>query len=151
MILGYTPLKTLDYNPVEDPNANSSQYGFIFYNTWPTIYNINKENIEYGSINVVETAIRNELVRVKISPKSGYELESIKIVDSENNIIEFQKIDKYEFEFLMPQSNVSIIPSYKKNSIIINPNTGNKMLLIMLILIPCIGIGIYTYKKKESK
>jgi hypothetical protein len=101
-----------------------------------------------GISQVKETTLK----RFNIKPQSGYQLVKIEIADSNGNKVEYRKTkNENEYEFVMPDSDVTITPVYKRiENVIINPNTGNKMLIIILILIPCIGIGISTYKKKES-
>ena len=57
----------------------------------------------------------------------------------------------------MPDTDVTIEPTYRKIELINvsntlkNPDTGNKHLIVLLLLIISLGIGSFLYKKRESK
>ncbi|MBQ3307449.1 MAG: hypothetical protein IJG68_04580 [Bacilli bacterium] len=86
----------------------------------------------------------------------GYVLDAIKIIDMDGNIINYKKIGENEYEFTMPDSDVTISPTYKKiESVNVpdtlkNPNTGYKLLVTVLIMIITLSIVTFVYKKKES-
>ena len=90
-------------------------------------------------------------IKFTVIPKYGYEVDYIKIIDSNGNEIDYSKTDVLnEYIFTMPASNITIVPVYKTvNDISDNPYTGN-MLLIILLLISCFGIGLSIYKKERN-
>ena len=51
----------------------------------------------------------------------------------------------------MPFENVSIQAKFELENILKNPETGDKVLFIILILVVSIGIRTFIYKKKESR
>ena len=51
----------------------------------------------------------------------------------------------------MPFENVTIQAKFKLESILKNPETGDKVLFIILILVVSMGIGTFIYKRKESR
>ena len=106
-------------------------------------------------VNDAKAVIYEDTVKFMIIPEEGYEVEKIDIRDQENNNIEYRKTDKdNEYEFVMPDTDVVIIPKYKKiksNDTLKNPNTGNRILSIMLLIILCLGVGTFIYKRKESR
>ena len=106
----------------------------------------------------VENSIGGEIIQFRINANKGYVLNKLIVTTDSGETVEFDSgefiknkdgtisIDKNKF--IMPFENVTIEARWKFE---INPNTGNNAIMMMLILISCIGIGIYTYKKKESK
>ena len=65
-------------------------------------------------INDASAVVYEDLVRFSIVPKKDYELQSINIIDENNNKIDYKKTDKeYEYEFVMPDTSVVITPIYK--------------------------------------
>ncbi len=103
------------------------------------------ENVEY-----------NKVVKFIIKPIEGYEVEKIIITDENDNVIEYVELDSdSEYEFTMPDTSVTIKPVYRKiQSINVpntlkNPNTGDKVLIIMLLMIISLGTGTFIYKKKK--
>ena len=104
-------------------------------------------NVQFG--NGINTSELEEGIAVTftIKPENGYRLDELVIKDENDNIINCIINDNNEYEFIMPNTNVVITPKFVKS--IINPNTRNTLLIVLLSL-PVLGIGIYTYKKKES-
>ena len=107
-------------------------------------------------VNDSKAVVYEDTVRFTIIPEDGYEVESIKITDKNNNKIKYRKTkNKYEYEFTMPDTDVTIKPVYRKieskNDLntLINPNTGGIFLpIIVFIMIISLVIGIFTYKNK---
>lgn len=92
-------------------------------------------------------------VTFRITPKEGYNITSIKIIDGNNNEISFTKTDNNnEYKFTMPETNVKIIPVYEKISETKkeekNPNTTTGYLIISLLIISFITFNIFNKKKK---
>ena len=115
------------------------------------------ETNEY-SINVEDknNIFEGDLVSIKFTPEGGFTVDNIEIKDGNNNIIEYRKTNKdNEFEFVMPDSDVTIKPSYRKidlnnvPDILENPNTGDKLLIILLLIITILGIGTLIKKEKN--
>ena len=124
-------------------------------------YLIKTETDKNGSIEVVENSLGGEEIQFKVSAKKGYKLGSIVIKTDSGEEVEFNEgeitknddgtlsIDKNKFT--MPFENVTIQAKFELENILKNPETGNKILLITLILVASIGIGTFIYKKKESR
>ena len=114
-----------------------------------------------GTIDVVENSLGGEIIQFKVSTNKGYKLRSVLITTDSGEEVEFSEgeitknddgtlsIDKNKFT--MPFENVTIQAKFELESILKNPETGNKILLITLILVASIGIGTFIYKRKESR
>jgi len=102
---------------------------------------INEDNIEY-----VESG---KTIIFKITSKKGYEIESIKVIGANKEIPFYTTGNENEYTFIMPDTDVTIKPTHKK--VIINPHTGDKLYLVVLLMAISVCLGIITYKKKESK
>ena len=102
-----------------------------------------------------------ETIQFKVSMNKGYKLRSIVIKTDSGEKVEFSegeitKNDDCTFsvdknKFTMPFENVTIQAKFELESILKNPETGDKVLFITLILLASIGIGTLIYKKKESR
>ena len=124
-------------------------------------YLIKTETDGYGTIEVVENSLGGETIQFKVSANKGYKLGSIVITTDSGETVEFSEgeiiknddgtfsIDKNKFT--MPFENVTIQAKFESENILKNPETGNKVLFIILILVASIGIRIFIYKKKESR
>lgn len=124
-------------------------------------YLIKTETDGKGSIDVVENSLGGETIQFKVSMNKEYKLRSIVIKADSGEIVEFSEgeitknddgslsIDKNKFT--MPFENVTIQAKFELENILKNPETGDKVLLITLILLASIGIGSFMLKKKESR
>ena len=77
--------------------------------------------------------VSEEEVTFKVTPIKGYQLNSLKIVDEDNNEIDYSETgNKNEYTFIMPDTNVTIIPSYEKvkNSVNVEDNKNTKVIVI---------------------
>ena len=81
-----------------------------------SIFVVDKEetkeiNFEIQDITRVED---KEIVNFNIKPMEGYLVESVEIVDEEENEVENSKVEEQEntFTFIMPESDVTITPMY---------------------------------------
>ncbi|MBR1936121.1 MAG: BspA family leucine-rich repeat surface protein [Bacilli bacterium] len=102
-----------------------------------TVELLDTENVEY-----------NETVRFRVIPKIGYTVEKIIIKDIKENLIDYKKTNtENEYEFVMPDSDVSIKPVYKE-LVIKNPNTGDYFLIIMIMTISALSIRYCTKKEQ---
>lgn len=106
-----------------------------------------KGNIDIKNLEAAEAGSK---ILFKIISKKGYLVSDIIIMDSNGNKIEYKKTDnKDEYEFIMPNSSVTIKPVYKKiDNQIINPETGNKLSIIVMMIIVS-GLGSYLYQKNK--
>ncbi|MBQ3308015.1 MAG: hypothetical protein IJG68_07490 [Bacilli bacterium] len=100
-------------------------------------------------VNDSKAVVYEDKVKFTITPEDGYEVEDVEIKDGKGNIVEYRKTDKEnEYEFIMPDTDVMIHPIYKKiDNSLNNPKTGNRVFIILLIVIS-LGIGIIIFKKK---
>jgi len=124
-------------------------------------YLIKPETDGNGTIDVVENSIGGETIQFKVSAKKGYKLGSIVIKTDSGEEVEFSegeitKNDDGTFsinknKFTMPFENVTIQAKFELENILKNPETGDKVLFIILILVVSIGIRTFIYKKKESR
>ena len=124
-------------------------------------YLIKTETDGKGSIEVVENSLGGETIQFKVSMNKGYKLRSIVIKTDSGEKVEFSEgeitknddgtfsVDKNKFT--MPFENVTIQAKFESENILKNPETGNKVLFIILILVASIGIGTLIYIKKESR
>lgn len=99
----------------------------------------------YGTIEVVDTALANTEVSMSITPNTGYEIDTIEIIDSLGNII--PSIDN---KFIMPEDDIYITVNYK--AIIDNPETADIILIVAIsTLIVTIGMIVLSRKLKWLK
>lgn len=152
-VIGYkiTSIEIIDEdgNPVEyQETDNPNEYVFTMPAVGVTIIpsyervsnsvtfannpNAKKLKIEVANSTAV---VYEDTVRFIVVPEDDYELERIEIKDEEDNEIEYRKTDiPFEYEFIMPATNVIITPFFK-HIVIINPETNNHLLIIILISI----------------
>ena len=124
-------------------------------------YLIKTETEGNGTIDVIDNSLGGETIQFKLSVNKDYKLKSIIIRTDSGEKVEFSEgeitknddgtlsIDKNKFT--MPFENVTIQAKFELENILKNPETGDKVLFIILILVASIGIGTFIYKKKESR
>ncbi len=105
--------------------------------SFDSIYSINVEinnetedlTIELDDLSQVQ---EGEEVNFNVTPIKGYKVNSIKVVDENNNEIEYNTNDNINYTFIMPASNVTITPSYKRvsNSVNVDDNKNTKEFII---------------------
>ena len=122
------------------------------------MYLIKTETDGHGTIDVVENASGNETIQFKVTANKGYKLKSVIIKTDSGEKVEFEtgemiknedgtySVDKNKFT--MPFENVTIEARWEMD--IINPETGNKILLLLAALIAG-GISLYTYKANNKE
>ena len=103
-------------------------------------YNISTNGSTGGMIKVNDSAYSNEKVYIDVKSKAGYKEGTISIKDSTGKEIALNKED-YSFE--MPTSNVTITSSFIKEA---NPTTNSTLYVIASVLILCIA-GVYFSRK----
>ncbi len=108
----------------------------------------------YFDVKDLSSIEAGETVTFEIFPKKNYVVDGIKIIDQDDNEISFESIGKNKFSFIMPDTDVTIKPLYRKsdnanNSTIVNPKTG--ITIIGLLIVFTIGIYIYFVLRKKYK
>lgn len=89
-----------------DSNSSSGSSGVS--------YKIDLESNTNGDITVSsKTAQEGSLITVTVTPKGGYRLDTLTIVDGQNKSIDYKEKSKNTFTFKMPKSNVSISATFK--------------------------------------
>ena len=81
------------------------------------------------SIEDLTSVSEGEEVLFKVTPIKGYKITGIEIIDSNNNVITSSETsNKNEYTFIMPESDVTIIPSYERvsNSVTVEENSNTK-------------------------
>ncbi len=108
-------------------------------------------------VNDSKAIVYEDTVKFTITPIDGYEVETIEIKDQENNSIEYRKTAKEnEYEFIMPDTNVVITPTYRKikltniSNTIKNPNTGIRISIIIIFMLIISTITYITIKRKGN-
>ena len=108
-------------------------------------------------VNDATAIVYEDIIRFKVVPEEGYEVESIEIIDKDNNIIEYNKTNnKNEYEFIMPDTDVTIKPFYRKiESINVpntlkNPNTGIEIYIIIIFMLFISSITYITIKRRKN-
>ena len=122
------------------------------------IVNDNKNTKEFViEVNDAKAVVYEDTVKFTITPEVGYEVDKIEITDKEGNQIKYRKISKdNEYEFVMPDTDVVITPTYRKlKSInvpdtIKNPNTGTGMYVVISIIVLVLSSSIYLIMKKRK-
>ena len=87
-------------------------------------------NVEIDDLTQVK---QEEEVTFKVTPIKGYQVNNLKILDEDNNEIEFEETsNKNEYTFIMPSSNVTIVPSYErvKSSVDVEKDSHTKVIVI---------------------
>ena len=124
---------------------NDNEYSFIMPDSDVTItpvYEKIKSSINVGIINETEdlnieindmTQVEyEEKVKFSVTPIKGYKVTNLKIIDEDNNEIEYETTDNKNYTFTMPYQNVTIIPSYErvKNAVEVEDNKNTKEFII---------------------
>ena len=129
-----------------NPTGNENEYSFTMPSSDVTIiptYKKNKfkvnislenetENIDINVDNITSVLVGENVV-FKVTPIKGYKINSIRIIDSNNNEVSFNSTENNnEYSFSMPESDVTIIPSYEKisNSVNVEDNENTKEIII---------------------
>ena len=150
--------------------GNKNEYTFVMPSSNVTIvpsYERVKSSVEveentHTKVIVIEVedakaVVYEDTVKFTITPEEGYEVDTIEIKDKEGNKIEYKKTNKEnEYEFVMPDSDVVIIPTYRKiESINVpdtlkNPNTGTGISIIIIVMLIISSITYIIFKRKKN-
>ena len=106
---------------------------------------INNNKVEF--ISKINEAVPGDRVIVSLKIDKGYELAQLKIVDKNNDLINYRVLSNNKIVFIMPDSEVSIKVDLKNT--IINPSTGTSIVLIMMIIIVISLISALIISKKR--
>ncbi len=159
------PSISLNNDSIIDSGDGTSQTPFLITKEYKV--NIEEDNgtkeivIE---VNDTKTVVYEDKVVFTVVPEEGYEIETIEIIDKEGNKIEYKKTNnENEYEFIMPDTDVTIKPIYRKIESIIdtepekkieiedNPNTGDKIMLLIMTLVIVFGIVFIANRKSVQK
>ncbi len=110
--------------------------------SYPT-YDIVKEATEEGTISVDNNAAAGEVVKVGVTPKEGYILKKITVLDENGKEIEVRD----DGTFIMPEGKVTVSAVYSR---ITNPNTVSACLTIVAIIV-LMYLGTFLVLKHEKK
>lgn len=114
----------------------------VFKYTYPN-YEIKKDITDEGDITVSDSAYPGDTVKIKVTPKEGYVLKRIVVLDESGKEIEVSK----DGTFVMPEGKVTVKAIYNRIS---NPETVSVCYVILgVILLISIGTLIVS-KKKEA-
>ncbi len=174
-IKGYklTSLKILDSdnNEIEyNETDNKNEYRFVMPNRnvviTPSYERVANSVIVEDNSNTKEIEIKvgntsaivyEDKVVFTVRPEDGYEVERIEIIGSEGNILEYTNTGNLnEYEFIMPDTDVTIRPIYRKlaveqvSNVYDNPETGDSLLIVLLLMMISFVMIVVSYKKKES-
>lgn len=137
-------VKKLAYlEKIDDDTDSSSLYNIMLVKYTYPIYDISNDNTDEGTIIVNSSAYSGEVVKVNVTPKDGYALKRIVVLDEDGNEIEVSS----DGSFVMPEGKVTVSALYSK---IVNPDTVSACYVVLgVILLISIGTLIVN-KKKEA-
>ena len=112
--------------------------------TYP-VYDIIKDKTDEGEITVGDNAYPGDIVKVSVTPKDGYVLKRIVVVDENGKEIEVSP----DGTFVMPEGKVTVVALYNRIS---NPETVSACYVVLgIILLISIGTLIVSKKNRESE
>ena len=112
--------------------------------TYP-VYDIVKDKSNDGNIAVSNNAYPGEVVKVSVTPKEGYTLKRIAVMDENGNEIEVRD----DGTFIMPEGKVTVVALYNRIS---NPDTTSACYIVLgIILLISVGTLIVSKKNRESE
>ena len=109
--------------------------------TYP-FYDIVKDNTDEGEITVGDNAYPGEVVKIKVTPKEGYVLKRIVVLDESGKEIEVSD----DGTFIMPEGKVTVTAIYSR---ITNPETVSVCYVVLGIIL-LISIGTLVVQKKKE-
>ncbi len=130
------PVITLDKDSVISAGDGSQENPYIFDGI-VSRYKINVEIVNETENLTVEI---NDMTQVKhgeevvfnVTPIKGFKLKNVKIVDKDNNEVDYNTTDNKQYIFIMPASDVTIIPVYERvaNAVNVEDNIHTKEIVI---------------------
>lgn len=123
-------------------SSATTQLTIVKY-TYP-VYDIIKDNTDEGEIAVGDNAYPGEVVRISVTPKEGYSLKRIVVIDESGKEIEVSS----DGTFVMPEGKVIVTAIYNRIS---NPETVSACYVVLgIILFISIGTLIVSKKREEN-
>ena len=110
--------------------------------TYPSYIIETDDNTDEGTVLVKKNGFPGEVVKVKVTPKEGYSLKRIVVLDEEGKEIEVSD----DGTFIMPDGKVTVTAIYNK---ITNPDTVSVCYVILGIIL-LISIGTFIVQKKRQ-
>lgn len=102
------------------------------------------DNTDEGTVLVKKNGVPGEVVKVSVTPKEGYVLKRIVVLDESGKEIEVSE----DGTFIMPDGKVTVTAIYNRIS---NPETVSACYIVLgIILLISIGTLIVGKKRKES-
>lgn len=81
------------------------------------LHTIAIQNTTGGSITINnKTAVKGEVINVIVAPDKGYSLKNIILADKNGNPVELTQKSDTEYTFIMPNSDVTIMPTFIKTT-----------------------------------
>lgn len=115
------------------------------------IYSVDTKTDGNGVVKVSSMRSKSgKLISFKITPNDGYVLDKVEVTDSDGNVLTFT-----DYSFTMPDSNVLVEVTFKKNDAslleeIVNPQTGFGLQILTLFVILVLSIAyIVKFNKKR--
>ncbi len=109
-------------------------------------------------VNNFKAVVYEEVVRFIIIPEDDYEIELIEIKDKDNNVISYIKTNnENEYEFIMPDTNVTLTPKYRRVGLVNIPDTlknrnvGDISYILLFTMIMALSLGTLLYSRRKSK
>lgn len=106
-------------------------------------YEISKETTNEGTISVDPSAVPGEIVRISVTPKDGYSLKRIVVMDENGKEVEVNS----DGTFIMPEGKVTVLALYNK---IINPDTISAFYIVLATIILILFGTILITKIKDK-
>lgn len=111
--------------------------------SYPT-YEIVKDSSDEGTISVDDAAIAGDIVKVSVTPKDGYVLKRIVVMDENGKEIEVRE----DGTFIMPAGKVTVVALYSR---LVNPDTASACYVILAtIILMSFGTLLATKTKKKN-
>ncbi len=112
-----------------------------------------KGTVIFNDVDDPENILEETVVTITVKPEEGYVLGAIKIVDEEGNEIPVTPLlTPNEYQFTMPRTSVTIIPTYEKIEapVPINPETRDTIIGIFVLAFISLGFVIYFRNKQKD-
>lgn len=119
-------------------NLTLNNINTITFYEYECIINILDE--PYGTLETTTNPKPYQVVDINVIANSGYELDTIKIVDIDGNIVPVENN-----QFIMPNKSIYVEPTYKAT--VVNPETADTIFIVVAILILITYIWKKVYKK----
>ena len=102
------------------------------------------DNTDEGIVLVKKNGVPGEIVKVSVTPKEGYALKRIVVMDENGNEIEVRD----DGTFIMPEGKVTVVALYNRIS---NPDTTSACYIVLgIILLISVGTLIVSKKRNED-